>query len=126
MNMKKLFLIKNFTIILSLLSLVFTIVNHLGILSLLINVGFIFEVFYGGHVNKTYENKDAVLGKYYERIYIKVLGMLDFCMIAAFVWNVMSPYYNMGAYKVIVSVLFLILFADLYRDKKNIYVGLEK
>lgn len=123
MNIKKIVLIKNFTIILSLLSLAFTIINHLGILSLLINVGFIFEVFYGSHVNKTYENKDANLGMYYKRLYIKVLGMLDFCMVAAFVWNVMSPHYNMGGYKVIVSILFLVLFADLYRDKRSIYRG---
>lgn len=117
---------KNFTMILSLLSLAFTIINHLGILSLLINVGFIFEVFYGSHVNKTYENKDVNLGRYYQRLYIKVLGMLDFCMVAAFVWNVMSPYYNMSGYKVIVSVLFLVLFADLYRDKRSIYSGVER
>lgn len=126
MNTRKLVLIKDFTIILSLLSLAFTIVNHLGVLSLLVNLGFIFEVFYGSHVNKTYENKDVNLGRYYQRLYIKVLGMLDFCMVAAFVWNVMSPYYNMGLYKVIVSVLFLILFADLYRDKKNIYSGVGR
>lgn len=121
MNTKKLVLIKNFTIILSLLSLAFTIINHLGVVSLLINLGFIFEVFYGSHVNKTYEDKDINLGRYYERLYIKVLGMLDFCMVASFVWNVMSPYYNMVGYKVVVSILFLVLFADLYRDKKNIY-----
>lgn len=126
MNMRKLVLIKNFTIILSLLSLAFTIVNHLGMLSLLINLGFIFEVFYGSHVNKTYKNKDVNLKRYYQRLYIKVLGMLDFCMVAAFVWNMMSPYYNMGGYKVIVSVLFLVLFADLYRDKRSIYRGAER
>lgn len=124
--MKKLVLMKNFTIIIGLLSLAFTIINHLGFLSLAINAGFMFEVFYGNHVNKTYKNKDANLSKYYERLYIKVLGMLDFCMIAEFVWNVMSPYYNMAAYKVIVSVLFLILFADLYRDKRSLYSGIEK
>lgn len=124
--MKKLVFMRNFTMIMGLLSLAFTIINHLGILSLLVNIGFIFEVFYGNHVNKVYENKDENLSRYYKRLYIKVLGMLDFCMIAEFVWNVMSPYYNMGAYKVIVSILFLILFADLYRDKRSVYNGIGK
>lgn len=124
--MRKLVLVKSFTIIISLLSLAFTIINHLGILSLIINVGFVLEIFYGSHVSKDYEGKDEDLGKHYEKLYIKVLGVLDFCIIAAFVWNVMSPYYNMGAYKVIVSILFLILFADLYRDKRNLYSGVER